>query len=140
VSEETKAVALRFIEEEDRTGGVPRDLCAAGYTARIAGFPAMDVDAFNTFAETLYGAFAPVKHNVEDVIVEGDRVAVAVRLTGRHTASFQGERVTNAPIEVGSIAIFRIAGGKVAELRVELDQMGLLQQIGVLPSPAAARR
>ncbi len=46
-----------------------------------------------------------------------------------------GIPATGKRIEMTGIAIVRVAGGKIAELWTESDQMGMMQQLGVVPAP-----
>jgi len=68
-------------------------------------------------------------------IVEGDKVVSRGTLRGTHRGEFQGIPPTGKRIEVTWISIDRIADGKIAEHRVEQDNLGMLQQLGVIPGP-----
>ena len=52
-----------------------------------------------------------------------------------HRGEFQGLPPTGKPVTMTGISILRITGGKVAENTVEMDQLGLLRQLGVVPPP-----
>ena len=67
----------------------------------------------------------------------GDRVACLFTMTGTHTGEFNGIPPT-ASRYVSGISILRFDGGKCVERWNEMDSMGLLQQIGVIPAPQAA--
>jgi len=135
VSEQAKTTAVKFFEEQDRLrGGPAHELCAEGYRAYLAGFPAMDLHGHKTFSASFYAAIPDLRHEVQEVIAEGDRVAVRFRLTGTNTGSFQGAPPSGKAVEAGALALMRTASGRVAELRAEFDQLGLMQQIGALPS------
>jgi predicted ester cyclase len=135
MTEDAKATALRFFEEQDRLrGGPPDELCAGEYTACLAGFPPMDLADHQDFATAFYGAFSDLAHTVEDLVAEDDRVAVRFRLTGTNSGSFMGHPASGNRIDVGAIAVMTVASGKVTDLHGEFDQMGLVQQIGALPA------
>jgi predicted ester cyclase len=137
MSEQHKTTARRFFQEQDRLRGGPADeLCADGYTARLASFPAMDLAGHKQFAATFYGAFPDLEHHVEDVIAEGNRVAVRFRVTGTNTQSFMGSPPSGRPMEFDALAVMTIDAGKVTELFGQFDQLGVLQQLG---APADAR-
>ncbi len=55
-----------------------------------------------------------VRHHVEadDLVAEGDKVAVRSHFTGTHTGEFQGVPPTGKHVKVDSFDMFRIAGGK----------------------------
>ena len=63
-----------------------------------------------------------------------DREQVVARFTvrGTQTGVFQGIPATGSAAAVSGIAIERVAGGRVAELWLEYDQLGLLQQLGAI--------
>jgi predicted ester cyclase len=135
VSEQGKATAVRFFEEQDRLRGGPADdLCADGYTAYLASFPPMDLVGHQEFSAAFYAAFPDLEHHVEQVIAEGDRVAVGFRVTGTNTASFMGNAPSGRPIAFDALALMTVASGKVTELWGQFDQIGVLQQIGAVPN------
>jgi steroid delta-isomerase-like uncharacterized protein len=70
---------------------------------------------------------------IEDILAEGDLVAMRGVLRGTHQGPLFGIPPTGKPIEVGTSQIFRVANGKIAEGWLELDRLALLQQLGVIP-------
>lgn len=137
MSDENRALARSFFEEADR-GMTPVELCAPGFTAHFPGPPPMDLAGFDQFEAMIRSAFSDMKHLIEDMVGEGDRVAVRLRLEGTHTGAFMGVPASGKHFSVEGTAFLRIAGGKLAELWGFLDQMGLMQQIGGLPAPGQA--
>lgn len=132
---ESKTLGARFFAEQDRLRGGPADeLCAADYTAYIGGNPPMTLAGHKQFAAAFYHAFPDIQHTVEDTIAEDGKVTVRFTLHGTHTADFIGIPATGKPIDVSAIAILQIADGKVAELRAVFDQMGMMQQLGIIPT------
>ena len=71
---------------------------------------------------------------MDDVIAEGDKVAVRHRLQGTHQAEFQGIPTTGRQIETNAIVIFHIENGVITEAWLNADLMGLMQQLGVVPA------
>jgi predicted ester cyclase len=69
------------------------------------------------------------------MIAEGDKVASRVTLSATHQGEFQGIPPTGKQVTQTGIDLLRIAGGKVVERWGEFDNLGLLQQLGVLPPP-----
>jgi len=61
---------------------------------------------------------------------------VAGRITayGRHQGDLFGIPATGRDIRVSGIAIWRIRGDRIVEHWHETDQMGLMQQLGVIPT------
>lgn len=137
MSADSKALARKYFEEADR-GRTPVELCAPGFTAHFPGPPPMDLESFDRFESMIRSAFSDIRHPIEDVVGEGDRVAVRLRLEGTHTGDFMGVPATGKQFSVEGTAFLHIVEGKVAQLWGSLDQLGLMQQIGGLPAPAQA--
>jgi predicted ester cyclase len=57
---------------------------------------------------------------------------------GTQRGEFQGLPPTGKSVTFTGINIARIEGGKIAELWSEFDALGVLQQLGAIPAPAAA--
>jgi predicted ester cyclase len=68
------------------------------------------------------------------MIAEGDRVATKKTLTGTHTAEFNGIPPTGKQVSITYIDILRLRNGKIVEHWLSMDQMGFMQQLGVLPT------
>ena len=64
-----------------------------------------------------------------DVISNGNRVVVRWSRACRHTGEFMGIPATGQQVMVKGIDIFRLSGGKIADLWQEIDIMGILQQL-----------
>ena len=74
----------------------------------------------------------------EDMIAEGDRVAVRATFRGIHQGEFAGIPATGLEVEIPVFLIYRIEDGLIAEHWMQADVMGLMQQLGVLPTPEAS--
>jgi len=129
MSEQNKAFARSFFQEADR-GRTPVELCASGFTAHFPGFPPMDLEGFDQFETAIHSAFSEMSHPIEEIVGEGDNVAVRLRMEGTHTGDFMGVPASGKRFSVDGSAFLRIAEGKVAELRGIFHQVGLVQQIG----------
>lgn len=79
-----------------------------------------------------FSAFADFAFTVEDLVVDGERVALLGRATGRHSGEFFGMPATNRRIDVACGFFFRFEGPLIAHERRILDFTGLLVQVGVL--------
>ncbi len=77
----------------------------------------------------LTGAFPDLRVRIEDMVAEGDRVAVRLRFEGTHQGPFRGIEATGRPISFGAIRIYRLVGGKVVETWANQDSPGLIQQL-----------
>ncbi len=82
----------------------------------------------------LQGMFGGLRFEVEDEIAEGDRVAQRVTMSGRQTGPLMGREPTGRQFAVRHIYIWRIADDKIVEHWGSRDDLGLLGQLGLLPT------
>jgi steroid delta-isomerase-like uncharacterized protein len=75
---------------------------------------------------------------IEELVAEGDKVAVRRSYAGTHQGELLGIPPTGKQVRIGGISIFRLAGGKIAEQWEQLDRLALMQQLGVVPLPGQA--
>jgi steroid delta-isomerase-like uncharacterized protein len=80
-------------------------------------------------------AFPDLHCAVEDEINAGDRVAAHWTIRGTHTGLFLGNLPTSRPIVVQGMIFARIENGQITESWTLLDQMSMLQQLGIVPPP-----
>ena len=138
LADENKRIAQRFFQEQDRLRGGPADeLCAPGYTAEIGGNPPMDLPGHKHFSQMFYGAFPDLYHVVEETVADAKAVVACFTLHGTHTRDFMGIPATGKPVTISAMALFHIVNGKVVRLHGQFDQLGMLQQLGVIPAQAA---
>jgi steroid delta-isomerase-like uncharacterized protein len=71
----------------------------------------------------------------DEYVVEEGKVAIRYTFEGTNTGSFQGIPPTGKRVKVSGMNILHIANGKIMENFVVLDQMGLMQQLGLMPAP-----
>ena len=81
-------------------------------------------------------AFPGYQLSAEDLIVEGDRVAIRSIMTGTHQGELMGIPPTGKQVSVPLMVFYRVAGGMITEFWINADTLGLLQQLGAIPAPA----
>src|SRR3954454_24053453 len=87
------------------------------------------------FTGEFHQAFPDFRTNVEDQIAEGDKVVTRWRASGTHQGEFRGIAPPGNKITVTGIGIFRFSDeGKVVESWDNLDELGMMQQLGVIPT------
>ena len=84
-------------------------------------------------------AFPDLHFTVQDQIAEGDRVVTRWVARGTHTGELQGIPPTGKECTSSGIDIDRIVNGKVVECWALFDELGLMQQLGVVPEPEQAQ-
>jgi steroid delta-isomerase-like uncharacterized protein len=72
--------------------------------------------------------------SVEDAFGSGDKAVVRWRIQGTHTGDLFGIPASGKAVAVNGISVVRVADGKIVEDWVAEDTMGLMQQIGVVPT------
>jgi len=79
-------------------------------------------------------AFPDLHFTLEELVAEDDTVMVRVTMRGTQHGAFMGIAPTNRAVEQAQIHSIRFADGKAVEHRAVRDDLGLLQQLGVLPN------
>ena len=85
-------------------------------------------------ARFYHAAFPDLNISIENMIADGDRVAGRVTITGTHRGELMGIPPTGKHVQFGSIDIIRYENGLAVEHWGETDGMGLMQQLGAVPS------
>lgn len=75
---------------------------------------------------------------IEEIVAEGELVVTRWTVRGTHAGEWRGIAPTGKPVTITGMTIHRVVGGKITELWAEEDWLGVMQQIGALPTPAAA--
>ena len=89
-------------------------------------------------AEVFRKAFPDWRSDLQHIIAEDDLVAEHFVAHGTHRGSVMGETPTGQEVALRGVNIFRIAGGKITERWGRLDDLGLLQQLGLAPASNVA--
>jgi steroid delta-isomerase-like uncharacterized protein len=84
------------------------------------------------FAVALRTAFPDIKFIIKDQFAEGDKVVTHMIAEGTHHGNFQGIPATGKSFKISAIDIDYIKNGKVSECWSNLDELSLLQQLGVV--------
>lgn len=80
-----------------------------------------------------FAAFPDLHITTNDLIAEGDKVVKVWTVNCTHEGELMGIPPTGNKLVVEGIEVFRIAGGKIAELWASMDTLGMMQQIGAIP-------
>lgn len=91
------------------------------------------VDRFSMITSGLAPRFT-----IEDIVAEGDRVVVRWTNVGTHVGEFAGVPPTGRTFTISGIDIYRLTDGLLCEHWDQVDELGLLGQLGLLPTPSDA--
>ncbi len=142
MSERNKALVLRAIEQVWNRGDYDNlgELVASDIVIHSAT-PGGDIhgpEGIRQFYGALRAAFPDLRFTVEDQVAAGDRVVTRWTASGAHTGMFQGIPPTGKQVCLAGIDIDRFVNDKVVECWPIADELGLLQQLGVVPTPGQA--
>ena len=84
----------------------------------------------------MLSAFPDLHLQPEHLIAQNGLVAVRFSVRGTHRGEFLGVPASGREVRFESMEVFRLASGKIAEQWVVMNALGLLQQLGAIPSPA----
>jgi steroid delta-isomerase-like uncharacterized protein len=139
-TEENKAVSRRFHEAiaKGNTQALQKEF-APNYVAHFPGIPVpLDSEGFNQLVNVFASGFPESHFDFDDEFAVGDKVVTRFTYHAVHSGEFQGLPPTGKQVAMTGITILRLADGKIVENTVELDQLGLLQQLGAVPTPGQA--
>ena len=139
VEERNKAVVAAAFEADSSGLDAVLETHASIYdpqlVAHFPGMPPIDAEGHKQYSAIMYEAFPDLNRPVDALIASGDMVVARWRAEGTNTGPFQGMPPTGVFASISGITIFRLANGKIVEEWGQSDMLGLLQQLGALPSP-----
>ena len=134
---ENKALYRRWFDDVvgRRDAELAEELLAPDYRLHFPGMTGpLDREGHLRLLQAFWAAFPDWQETVEDVVAEGDRVVIRVTGRGTHEGTFQGIPPTGRQVTATGVGVARIAGGRIAETWAAYDALGLLQQLGAVPS------
>lgn len=139
MSEQNKALYRRFVDEvvNKKNLAVIDELMAPDYLEHEEMPPGLPsgVEGQKLMMGMLFSAFPDLQSSTDVLIAEGDLVVGHHTTTGTHTGDFMGIPATGKRISIGEVHIVRIVNGKGVEHLGQVDMMGMMQQLGVVPPP-----
>jgi predicted ester cyclase len=137
LSEENKALVRRQEEELFSCGNLDAadEIYAPEYVGHDPSNPEdiRGLEAAKQAASEYRQAFPDLQVTVEDLIAEGDRVAARLRFRGTHLGELDGIAPTGRRVDCTGIVISRMEGGKIAEDWANFDDLGMMQQLRLIP-------
>jgi steroid delta-isomerase-like uncharacterized protein len=112
------------------------ELVAADVATHMSswGLPASRLGLKQMIAN-LRSAFPDLRCTIEDEIGEGNKIAAHWTMRGTHKGAYFGNLATGRQVEVQGFIFARTTHGQIVENWILIDQMGLLQQLGIVPPP-----
>jgi len=140
-AKEIKALMRRYFEEWNKgkanAMAIIDELYATDLVChRGTGEDVHGIKDWKQLNSEFYDAFPDNHLAIDDMVVEGDKVACRWTFTGTHKGrGWEGIPPTNKKVTIWAITIDRIAGGKFVEEWSRFDTLGLMQQLGIVPTP-----
>ena len=136
--QENKQVVRRFFELLDRhdTESMEQLLVSStNYSFHIGETSSpVDWNEHRRLLTSVNNSFPDLRHEIIDMVAEGDKVAVRLSVTGTHKGDFQGVPPTGNKLSLDEMGFITIIDGKITEGWISADTMRLMQQIGAVPS------
>ena len=148
---ENKAVVRRYYEEAFNEGRTDllEELIAEDVVNHdplsdetLTSAQAHGFEGFRRHVEVAREGFSGATVTIDEMIAEGDMVAVRFEFAGTHDGRFGGLEPTGGTVSMSNIGMFRLEDGKIAERWLRSDDVSFLEQLGVLsltgPAPEPA--
>lgn len=129
--EDNKAVALAFIDRVFVHGDAAAvdELATEDFTAHTFGPQPVGREMLKAAMPRVAAGIADADFRIDDVIAEGDRVAVRLTSSATHTGTFMGMPASGRRYSIQEIHIFRIRDGRVSEHWHEFDKLALMERL-----------
>jgi steroid delta-isomerase-like uncharacterized protein len=133
IEEQNKASVFEWLEEWDKENfDIEDKVIADNFIFHMPG--GVDIKGAKEFikaGEPFRNGFPGFKHTVEEAFAKGDRVVVRFKNQCTHKGEFMGIPSTGKEIQYTAIAIYKFKDGKCVEGWVDLDFLGMMQQLGM---------
>jgi steroid delta-isomerase-like uncharacterized protein len=139
-AEENKELVRRFVEEfwNEGNADAAEELMAPDAEIYMPTGERVDLEGLKDFAGAFRVSFPDWHSTFEELVAEGDRVAERWTGRGTHRGELLGLAPTDRRVEVPGSVFYRIVDGKIMGFRGQLDMLGLMRQLGAMPSPQQA--
>ena len=134
--EENKTIANRVVEAINQRNMTLLDELVAADGIEHAAPPGMPptLETAKQYIGTLATAFPDFKYTIEYTVAEDDKVAQRLTGSGTMQGDFMGMKATGKSATWTETHLSRFANGKLVEHWANVDQVGMLQQLGLMPS------
>ena len=134
-----KALAQRWFTEVMNEGKleVINEICSQDFVDHdpLPG-TSPDLAGLKDFVTHVRSAIPDIETTAEDILVEGDRLAVRSTIRGTHKGDFMGIPASGKKVEVSNYDFVRFENDQAAEHWGTIDSAALMEQIGATPTAA----
>jgi steroid delta-isomerase-like uncharacterized protein len=143
-SEQLKRLVRRDTEEIWNEGNfdVIDEIFAPGFVLHDPAAPEQSLgrEEYREYVETFRAAFPDARYEIEDILAEGDTAALRYSARATNEGEFMDMDPTGEQVDVSGMEMYRVEDGKIVEMWTSYDALGLLQQLGRVPSLAELER
>jgi steroid delta-isomerase-like uncharacterized protein len=133
----SRAIIQRFIEEilNQKKLAVADEIVAEDFI-ELDPFPgqAQGRQGLKDVLAMFFSGFPDLCWVIEEQIAEGDKIMTRFTWTGSHQGAFMRIPPTGRQVKVKGVVIDRVVDGRMVDSRILMDSMGMMQQLGVLPT------
>ena len=139
-TETNKATVRRWITEGWNKGNLSLvdEMYTPDFVQHDPGspVPVTSHEALKGYVTVFRTAIPDLQFTIDDLVAEADKVLWRFTARGTQTGALMAIPPTGRSATVTGMVLFRFANGKIAEVWVNVDNLGLLQQLGVVPAMA----
>jgi len=140
LTQDNSAIVRRFVEEVINQGKMDsaREFVWEDVVEQVP-LPGQGpgLEGLKDILTAMRTAFPDIDFSVKEQISDGDKVVSRFEWTGTHRGAFLGVPPTGRHVRVWGIVIDRLVEGRIKDTRIIMDTLGLMMQLGALPSPPA---
>ena len=138
-AEDNKALVRRFFQEfwDQRNPAAADEFIAVSHVDHTPGSPpefSSGLEGFKKFGMVYFTAYPDLQVTIEDQVADEQKAVTRWTARGTNTGSLFGMPATNKSATITGITIDRIVDGKIVETWTNFDNLGMLQQLGIIPS------
>jgi steroid delta-isomerase-like uncharacterized protein len=132
--DENKTIVRRYLEtawnKKDST--IVDELVAPDFVQHAANVPP-GREGVKKFFQMVYSGIPDARFTLDNIMAEGEQVATRFRVSGTQSGPFLGIPPTGKSLTITGMALLILREGKITENWNELDMLGALRQLGVIP-------
>lgn len=132
--EQNKTLARRWFEDLFNRGDLDaaEEILSAEFVDHLPREEERGLEELKQYVTMYRAAFPDIRDTIEELVAEGEKVVVRWTSRGSHQGEFMGVAPTGRHVRFSGMRLFRIAENKIAESWVNIDQLGLLEQLGIV--------
>jgi steroid delta-isomerase-like uncharacterized protein len=135
-AEQHKMSIQRWVEGTWNKGNLALadEIYSADYIVHDPAGPIQGLEALKQFVAMFRTGFPDIHVTIEEMIAEGDKLVWRYTVRGTHQGEFMGIAPAGKSLTLTGCLLSRFVGDKVVEDWNNYDALGMLQQLGAIPS------